>query len=82
MVGTDIDLDQIFENRKERYRVLVCIDGTKESYRGLSYAADAAASNPKSDIVLLYVRRVKERGYFTRVSWSRNLIAGWRKFMQ
>ena len=60
MVGTDIDLDQIFENRKERYRVLVCIDGTKESYRGLSYAADAAASNPKSDIVLLYVRPIDQ----------------------
>ncbi|MBT5429258.1 MAG: universal stress protein [Rhodospirillaceae bacterium] len=60
MVGTDIDLDQILENRKERYRVLVCIDGTKESYRGLSYAADAAASNPKSDIVLLYVRPIDQ----------------------
>ena len=55
----NIDQKDLFEKRKERYRVLVCIDGSDESYRGLSYAAQAAR-NKNSDIVLLYVRPIDQ----------------------
>jgi nucleotide-binding universal stress UspA family protein len=59
MADKDIDQKDLFEVRKKRYRVLVCIDGSDESYRGLSYAAQAAA-NKNSDIVLLYVRPIDQ----------------------
>ena len=59
MAGNTIDQKDLFERRKERYRVLVCIDGSDESYRGLAYAAQAA-SNKNSDIVLLYVRPIDQ----------------------
>ena len=59
MADTYIDQKDLFERRKERYRVLVCIDGSDESYRGLSYAAQAA-TNKNSDIVLLYVRPIDQ----------------------
>jgi nucleotide-binding universal stress UspA family protein len=59
MADKDIDQKNFFEVRKKRYRVLVCIDGSDESYRGLSYAAQAAA-NKNSDIVLLYVRPIDQ----------------------
>jgi len=55
----DVDQKDIFERRKERFRVLVCIDGSEESYNGLSYAAQTASSN-NSDIVLLYVRPIDQ----------------------
>lgn len=44
--GTDID----------RFRVLVCIDGSDESYQGLRYAAKIAHGHDDVDIVLCYVR--------------------------
>ena len=59
MAGNAIDQKDLFEKRKERYRVLVCIDGSDESYRGLAYDAQAA-SNKNSDIVLLYVRPIDQ----------------------
>jgi nucleotide-binding universal stress UspA family protein len=59
MADKDIDQTNLFEIRKERYRILVCIDGSDESYRGLSYAAQAA-TNKNSDIVLLYVRPIDQ----------------------
>ncbi len=36
-----------------KFRILVCIDGTEESYRGASFAADFG---PEHDICLCYVR--------------------------
>lgn len=42
-----------------RFRILVCIDGSDESYRGLSYAAKLG-SGVDADIVLLYVRPVDQ----------------------
>ena len=59
MAGNNIDQKDLFEIRKKRFRVLVCIDGSDESYRGLSYAAQAA-TNKNSDIVLLYVRPIDQ----------------------
>ena len=59
MADNDVDQKDLFKRRKERYRVLVCIDGSDESYRGLSYAAQAA-TNKNSDIVLLYVRPIDQ----------------------
>jgi nucleotide-binding universal stress UspA family protein len=59
MADTNIDLEQQYEERKARYRVLVCVDGSEESYRGLAYAAEVA-STKDSDIILLYVRPIDQ----------------------
>ena len=59
MADDNVDLELLYEKRKERYRVLVCIDGSEESYRGLSYAAEIA-NNANSDIILLYVRPIDQ----------------------
>ncbi len=40
---------------RDRFRILVCIDGSDESYRGLRYAAKLGGG-VDADIVLLYVR--------------------------
>ena len=41
-----------------RFRILVCIDGSDDSYNGLKYAAKIANGHDDVDIVLLYVRPV------------------------
>jgi len=43
------------ESRDERFRILVCIDGSEESYQSLRYAAKMGGG-VDADIVLLYVR--------------------------
>lgn len=43
----------------QRFRILVCIDGSDESYRGLSYAAKLGGG-VDADIVLLYVRPIDQ----------------------
>jgi nucleotide-binding universal stress UspA family protein len=43
----------------KRFRILSCIDGSDESYRGLHYAA-RLGSGVDADIVLLYVRAVDQ----------------------
>lgn len=47
---TNADLDR-------RYRFLVCLDGSEESFRGLRYAARLGRGNDV-DIVLLYIRSI------------------------
>jgi K+-sensing histidine kinase KdpD len=47
------------ENRKDRFRMLVCIDGSEESYQSLRYAAKMG-NGVDADIVLLYVRLVDQ----------------------
>jgi len=42
----------------DRFRILVCIDGSDESYQGLRYAAKIAHGHDDVDIVLCYVRAV------------------------
>src|SRR5512144_1540897 len=41
----------------KRYRILVCLDGSDESYRGLRYAA-RLGKGVDADIVLLYIRSI------------------------
>ncbi len=43
------------EENEERIRILVCIDGSDESYRGLRYAA-LLGEGTDADMILLYVR--------------------------
>jgi len=47
------------EERRERFRILVCINGTDASYEGLNLAAEIGRNNP-CDIILLYVRRIDQ----------------------
>ena len=59
MVDIITDPEILAEHRKSRYRVLVCIDGSDEGYRALTFAARLGAS-PDVDIVLLYVRPIDQ----------------------
>jgi len=57
-MNDDIEEEDINDPEKphhERFRILVCIDGSDESYRGLRYAAKIAKGEAV-DIVLCYVR--------------------------
>lgn len=49
----------IVDDRGDRFRILVCIDGSDESYRGLRYAAKMGRG-VDADIVLMYVRPVDQ----------------------
>lgn len=44
-----------FEERRDRFRILACIDGSEESYGCLEYAV-RLGSGVDADIILLYVR--------------------------
>ena len=47
------------ETRKDRFRILVCIDGSEESFQTLRYAAKMG-NGVDADIVLLYVRPIDQ----------------------
>ena len=47
------------ERRRNRFRILVCLNGTDPAYAGVDLAADIGRSN-ECDIILLYVRRVDQ----------------------
>lgn len=49
----------VFERRKDRFRILVCIDGSDESYRALRYAS-LMGRGDDCDIVLVYVRPIDQ----------------------
>lgn len=51
--------DTIRERRRNRFRILVCIDGSDASYEGLRFAAKIGHSS-ECDIILLYVRPVDQ----------------------
>ena len=53
------DQANLIEVRKKRLRILVCIDGSDESYRGLRYAARLGRAED-ADIILLYVRPIDQ----------------------
>ncbi|MDG2032416.1 MAG: universal stress protein, partial [Rhodospirillales bacterium] len=55
MADAATDPIEIAEVRKNRFRILVCVDGSDESYRGLRYAARLGAGGD-ADIIILYVR--------------------------
>ena len=47
------------ESRQDRFRILVCIDGSDESYQSLRYAAKLGGG-VDADIVLLFVRPIDQ----------------------
>lgn len=47
------------ERRRERFRILVCVNGTDACYEGVRVAAEIGQRGP-CDIVLLYVRRIDQ----------------------
>ncbi len=54
------ELEEQHEARLKRFRILVCIDGDDECYRGLQYAARMGGSRDDCDIILLYVRPIDQ----------------------
>ena len=54
-----VDQQRLYEERLKRFRALVCIDGSDDSYRGLEYAA-AIGNAADADIILLYVRPIDQ----------------------
>ena len=54
------DFEAQYENRLKRFRILVCIDGEDEAYRGLQYAVRMGGGRDDCDIVLLYVRPIDQ----------------------
>jgi len=53
------ELEEIRARRRERFRILVCIDGSDESYEALRMAKDIGSSN-ECDIILLFVRPIDQ----------------------
>lgn len=54
---TDEEQKKLHEARLNRFRILVCIDGSDESYNSLRYAAKMGRGQD-ADILLLYIRPV------------------------
>ncbi len=54
---TDEEQKKFHETRMKRFRILVCIDGSDESYNSLRYAAKIGRGQDV-DILLLYIRPV------------------------
>ena len=48
------------EERNNRFRILVCIDGEDEGYRCLQYATRMGGNRADCDIVLLHVRPIDQ----------------------
>lgn len=53
------ELEELREWRSKRFRILVCIDGSDESYEGLQTAAEIGQSDD-CDIILCYVRPIDQ----------------------
>ena len=49
-------------DKKQRFNILVCIDGSPSSYRGLRYALKFSMDDTDTDISLLYVRPTDRSG--------------------
>ncbi len=66
------------EHEEERFRILVCIDGSEESYRSLRYAAKMG-KGIEADIVLLHVRPMDHglRSGGLQVSVARQNMLDW-----
>ena len=77
MENTMDDTQDVVE-QEERFRILVCIDGSDESYKGLRYAA-RLGRGVDADITLLYVR-LRDQGMNTgglQVKLARENIIDW-----
>ena len=55
----DHELEELREWRRHRFRVLVCIDGSEESFEGLKLAREIGRDE-ECDIILLYVRKIDQ----------------------
>ncbi len=53
------ELEAVRLERRNRFRMLVCVDGSEASYEGLRFAAKVAKSDD-CDIILLYVRPIDQ----------------------
>ena len=53
------ELESEYERRRNRFRILVCLNGTEPAYDGIRLAADIGRGD-ECDIVLLYVRRIDQ----------------------
>jgi nucleotide-binding universal stress UspA family protein len=58
-LDADRDLEEQREWRRNRFRILVCIDGSEESYEGLQFASEIGRCD-ECDIILLYVRKIDQ----------------------
>ncbi|MEM7302919.1 MAG: universal stress protein [Pseudomonadota bacterium] len=59
-VKTQAELDrEVRAERLKRFRILVCVDGSEESFQGVRFARKFM-DNRECDIVLLYVRRIDQ----------------------
>ena len=52
-------VERLRKERRNRFRILVCIDGTKSSYEGLKIASEIKPFE-QCDIILLYVRSIDQ----------------------
>ena len=57
--GNQTVVETLKEERRKRFRILVCIDGTKTSYDGLKFASEIKPLE-QCDIILLYVRSIDQ----------------------
>ncbi len=57
--GFKAELEAVRQERRARFRMLVCIDGSDASYEGLRFAAKIGHSS-ECDIILLYVRSIDQ----------------------
>jgi nucleotide-binding universal stress UspA family protein len=67
------------DGEQKRFNILVCIDGSEESHRGLRYALRFSLDHDDTDITLLYVRP-EDKGLSTgglNVSVARENMADW-----
>lgn len=53
------EIQAIREERRKRFRILVCLDGTEQSYEGVKVAKEIG-SGEDCDIILLYVRSIDQ----------------------
>jgi len=77
-ITTDEEQKKRLEERKNRFRILVCIDGSDESYNSLRYAAKMGRADD-ADVVLLYVRPIDQgmRSGGLQVSVARENMLKW-----
>ena len=55
----NLAVSQLKEERRQRFRVLVCLDGSVESLEGVRLASKIKPSHD-CDIILLYVRTIDQ----------------------
>ena len=67
------------DDSKHKFNILVCIDGSQESYRGLHYAIKFGLDHSDTDIALLYVRSIGTAGRSAGLNMelSREAMLNW-----